>query len=202
MKNNRNGQADVFTTKEYSRIRNNIQSPKYKLLLDLAWFTGERWGALVQLKIADLYDAKGNPLKLITFRARTRKAVGGKKKVQRTRQVPVHPTLYEVLKAYTPADPDSEWLFPSKRSYTEEEISKHISLRYGDMIFREAVQKAGLGSRGLSTHSTRRSFTTHLARNGISLRIIQKLLGYADLKMLSVYIDVDDSELEGAIATL
>ncbi|PHM05792.1 integrase, partial [Nostoc sp. 'Peltigera malacea cyanobiont' DB3992] len=88
MKNNRNGQAAVFTAKEYSRIRNNIQSQKYKLLLDLAWFSGERWGALVQMKITDLYDTKGNPLRLITFRARTRKAVGGKKKVQKTRQVP------------------------------------------------------------------------------------------------------------------
>ena len=202
MKNNRNGQAAVFTAKEYSRIRNNIESQKYKLLLDLAWFTGERWGALVQMKIADLYDAQGNPLKLITFRARTRKAVGGKKKVQKTRQVPVHPTLHEALKAYTPEDPDLEWLFPSKRSYTEGEISKHISLRYADMVFREAVQKTGLESRGLSTHSSRRSFITHLARNGVSLRIIQKLLGYADLKMLAVYIDVTDCDLEGAIATL
>lgn len=58
------------------------------------------------------------------------------------------------------------------------------------MVFREAVQKAGLESRGLSTHSSRRSFVTHLARNGVSLRIIQKLLGYADLKMLAVYIDL------------
>ncbi|MBN3905121.1 MAG: tyrosine-type recombinase/integrase [Nostoc sp. NMS1] len=202
MKNNRNGQAAVFTAKEYSRIRNNIHSQKYKLLLDLAWFTGERWGALVQMKIADLYDAEDNPLKLITFRARTRKAVGGKKKVQKTRQVPVHPTLHEALKAYKREDPESEWLFPSKRSYTEGEISKHISLRYADMVFREAVQKAGLESRGLSTHSSRRSFVTHLARNGVSLRIIQKLLGYTDLKMLAVYIDVNDADLEGAIATL
>ena len=202
MKNNRNGQASVFTVAEYSKIRSKILSQKYKLLLDLAWFTGERWGALIQMKITDLYDTEGNPLKVITFRARTRKAVGGKKKTQKTRQVPVHPTLHEVLKAYTPVDLSSEWLFPSKRDYTEGEIIKHISLRYADMVFREAVRKAGLERRGFSTHSTRRSFTTHLARNGVSLRIIQKLLGYADLKMLSVYIDVNDSELEGAIATL
>ncbi|GBG20352.1 integrase family protein [Nostoc commune NIES-4072] len=78
MKNNRNGQASVFTLAEYSKVRSKIQSQKYKLLLDLAWFTGERWGALIQMKITDLYDTEGNPLKVITFRARTRKAVGGK----------------------------------------------------------------------------------------------------------------------------
>ncbi|MEH2000588.1 MAG: tyrosine-type recombinase/integrase [Nostoc sp.] len=198
MKNNRSGQASVFTMSECSKIRRCIKSQKYKLLLDLAWFTGERWGALIQLKVHDLYNDDRTVRSYVTFRSRTRKKCGGQRK---TRQVPIHPTLRESLQSYTP-DPHSEWLFPTKRSYITEEIAKHITLRYADLIFRQAVIRAGLESRGLSTHSTRRSFATHLARNGTSLRIIQKLLGYADLKMLAVYIDVDDSELEGAIATL
>lgn len=201
MKNNRNGQAAVFTMAEYSKIRKNIRSQKYKLLFDLAWFTGERWGALIQLKVSDIYEANGTPRKIITFRARTRKAVGGKKKTQKTRQVPVHPTLHQAMLAYNP-DSDSEWLFPSKKSFTEGETIKHITLRYADLMFRTAVEKAGLGSRGFSTHSSRRSFATHLAQNGVSLRIIQKLMGYTDLRMLSLYIDVTDEDLSGAIATL
>lgn len=201
MKNNRNGQAAVFTMAEYSKIRKNIRSQKYKLLLDLAWFTGERWGALIQLKVSDIYEANGTPRKIITFRARTRKAVGGKKKTHKTRQVPVHPTLREALLAYK-AESDSEWMFPSKPSYTASEVSKHITLRYADLMFRDAVEKAGLGSRGFSTHSSRRSFATHLAKNGVSLRIIQRLMGYTDLRMLSFYIDVTDEDLAGAIATL
>ncbi|MDZ8190009.1 MAG: site-specific integrase [Nostoc sp. ChiSLP02] len=201
MKNNRNGQAAVFTQGEYSKIRRNIKSQKYKVLLDLAWFTGERWGALVQMKISDVYNCDGTPRKSVTFRARTRKACGGKQKIRKTREVPVHPSLNEILMAYTP-EKDSEWLFPAKRNYTEGEISKHITLRYADLMFREAVEKAGLGGRGFSTHSSRRSFVTHLANKGISLRVIQKLMGYADLKMLSLYIDVTDEDLAGAIATL
>ena len=144
MKNNRNGQASVFTLAEYSKIRKNIRAQKYKLLLDLAWFTGERWGALVQMKKSDVYDADGNPRKSITFWVRTRKACGGKQEVKKTREVPVHPTLHEALSAYTP-DPDSEWLFPGKRNYTQGETSKHITLRYADLVFREAVERAGLG---------------------------------------------------------
>ena len=179
----------------------NIRAQKYKLLLDLAWFTGERWGALVQMKVSDVYDSDGNPRKSVTFRARTRKACGEKQKTKKTREVPVHSTLREVLSAYTP-DSDSEWLFPARRNYTQGETSKHITLRYADLVFGEAVERAGLGSRGFSTHSSRRSFVTHLAKKGISLRIIQKLMGYADLKMLSLYIDVTDEDLEGAIATL
>lgn len=201
MKNNRNGQAAVFTIAEYSKIRKNIRSQKYKLLLDLAWFTGERWGALVQMKVSDCYNADGTPRKIITFRARTRKGCGGKRKIKKTREVPVHPTLREALLTYTP-DSDSEWMFPSKRNFTEGETIKHITLRYADLMFREAVERAGLGSRGFSTHSSRRSFATHLAKNGVSLRIIQRLMGYADLRMLSFYIDVTEEDLSGAIATL
>ncbi|BAZ70562.1 hypothetical protein NIES4106_53570 [Fischerella sp. NIES-4106] len=56
MKNNRNGQAAILSEGDYSKIRKQIKSQKYKLLLDLAWYTGERWGALVQLRIDDCYN--------------------------------------------------------------------------------------------------------------------------------------------------
>nr|MCC5640549.1 site-specific integrase [Nostoc sp. CHAB 5844] len=91
MKNNRNGQAAILTETDYSKIRRHIKSQKYKLLFDLAWYTGERWGALVQLSVEDVYNSDGTPREYINFRARTRKASpDGKRK---TRQVPVHPVL-------------------------------------------------------------------------------------------------------------
>ncbi len=44
MKNNRHGQAALITEFEYVKIRSKIDKPKYKLLFDIAKFTGERWG--------------------------------------------------------------------------------------------------------------------------------------------------------------
>jgi integrase/recombinase XerD len=111
MKNNRNGQAAVLTDADYSKIRKQIKSQKYKLLLDLAWYTGERWGALVKLQMQDCYNADGTPREYINFRARTRKATP--KGIRSTRQVPVHSTLAELLAAYKPHS-DSVWLFPSR----------------------------------------------------------------------------------------
>ncbi|MHC5731990.1 MAG: site-specific integrase, partial [Nostoc sp.] len=106
-----NGQAAVLTNADYSKIRSQVKSQKYKLLLDLAWYTGERWGALVKLQLQDCYNADGTPREYINFRARTRKATPNGQRT--TRQVPVHSVLVELLAAYKP-ESNSVWLFPGR----------------------------------------------------------------------------------------
>ncbi|MBC6436211.1 site-specific integrase [Nostoc sp. HG1] len=193
MKNNRNGQAAVLTDADYSKIRKQIHSQKYKLLLDLAWYTGERWGALVKLQIQDVYSADGIPSEYINFRARTRKAAPNGKR--ETRQVPIHDILAQSLAAYKP-ETDSLYFFPSRVG------DEPMGLRWADKILREAVDKAGLAAKGISTHSTRRSFITKLARLGVSLATIKKATGHTDLKVLARYIEVTDDDVRQAIATL
>ena len=201
MKNDREGQAAILTYAECSKIRTQIRSHKYKSLFDLACYTGERWGALVQLRVADVYNDDGTPREYINFRARTRKAKpDSKRKAQdpakrKNRQVPVHPVLKEVLLGYK-AEPASLWLFPAR------EGDKPITLRWADAILRTAVDRAGLSAKGISTHSTRRSFITNLANKGINLAMIKKITGHSDLKVLSAYIEVTEDDMKNAIATL
>ncbi|MEH2454494.1 tyrosine-type recombinase/integrase [Nostoc sp.] len=202
MKNDGEGQAAVLTNAEYSKIRNQIKSRKYKLLFDLAWYTGERWGAIVQLRIADVYSEDGNPREYINFRARTRKASPNRKPKaenhtpkRKNRQVPVHPVLNEILLSYKP-ESDNTWMFPGRSG------DKPISFRRADAILRAAVDRAGLSAKGISTHSTRRSFITNLADKGINLAMIKKITGHTDLKVLSAYIEVSDDDVKRAIATL
>ncbi|MBN3926112.1 site-specific integrase [Nostoc sp. NMS4] len=201
MKNDREGQAAVLTNADYSKIRTQIRSRKYKLLFDLGWYTGERWGALVKLRVADVYNEDGTPREYINFRARTRKAKPNTKRSsqdpakRKNRQVPVHPVLKEILLSYKP-ESDYPWLFPGREGV------EPIGLRWADAILRAAVQKAGLSSKGISTHSTRRSFITNLANKGISLAMIKKITGHTDLKVLSAYIEVSDDDVRNAIATL
>lgn len=193
MKNNRSGQAPVLSEGNYSKIRKQIKTRKYQVLLDLAWYTGERWGALVQLRTEDVYGADGLPHQLITFRACTRKASPDGKR--QTRQVPVHPVLRESLQCYQPGT-ESDWLFPDRSG------DKPITMRWADLILRTAVENAGLGALGISTHSTRRSFITHLHQNGVDLYTIQKITGHKDLKALGKYIDISVDRVKNAIATL
>lgn len=193
MKVDGHGQAACITDTEYSKLRRQIQTQKYKLLLDLGWYTGERWGALIQLKVSDVYDASGKPRECITFRAATRK-----KRPDgscETRQVPVHQVLGESLASYKP-ETDSLWLFPSRDGM------KPITWRNAYDILKRACEKAGFGSKGISTHTSRRSFITKLHRNGIDPYKIKKITGHRDFKALERYIDIDPDAIKGAIATL
>ncbi|PAX52857.1 tyrosine-type recombinase/integrase [Brunnivagina elsteri] len=192
MKNNRFGQAAIISNSEYSKIRREFKSEKYKLIWDIAWYTGERWGALVQLRVDDVYQ-NGKPRETITFRANTRKArPDGKRE---TRQVPVHPSLRESLYDYIPCLA-SGWLFPSR------DETKHIDIRLADKILRSALLRADLEHKGISTHSTRRSFITKLNENGIDVATIQKITGHRDLKALAKYIEIPVDRIKGAINSL
>lgn len=193
MKNNRHGQAAIISDSDYSKIRKQIRSKKYKILLDLAWFTGERWGALVKLKVDDVYNCDGTVRSHITFKANTRKASPDGKR--QTRQLIVHSTLFEALQGYKP-DEDCDWLFPNWS------CDGHITPRWADKILRAAVERAGLEAKGISCHSTRRSFITKLHRNGTDLYTIRKITGHKDLKSLEKYVDIDSDRIKGAIEAL
>ncbi len=193
MKTDRHGQACILSDFEYSKIRKQIKSKKYKLLLDLAWYTGQRWGALVQLRVDDCYQSDGSARDYINFRARTRKASPDGKRA--TRQVPMHPVLAESLRNYK-SDSNSLWLFSDRSG------EKPITLRWADKILRSAAEKAGLAAKGISTHSTRRSFITKLHRNGTDLYTIKKITGHKDFRALERYVEIDNDRVKGAIAAL
>lgn len=193
MKRDRHGQAAIITDADYSKIRKCCRDKKYRLLFDLARYTGERWGALVQLQVEDVFDEYDRPRTHITFRARTRKARPDGKR--HTRSVPVHPQLQEILEGYRPSQ--SKWLFPSR---LRDDLP--ITLRAADQMFRATIELAGLTHKGFSTHSTRRTFITRLWERGVDLHSIQLITGHQDLKALVRYVDADPERISKALALL
>ena len=193
MKIDRSGKAGIISDSDYAKLRKNIKTLKYKILLDLAWYTGERWGALVKLHINDVYESDGTPRSIITFRAATRKKRPDG--TSETRQVPVHPNLMDALRSYRP-DRNSVWMFPSRSG------EKSICWRNAYQILEMAVERSGLTAKGISTHSTRRTFITKLHKNGVATATIKKITGHRDYKSLDGYIDIDADEVKGAIFAL
>jgi integrase/recombinase XerD len=193
VKRDRHGQGAIISDLDYAKIRQQLKAKKSRLLLDIARYTGERWGAIIQLRVEDVYDGAGRPRDYITFRAATRKArPDGQRE---TRQVPVHPTLKEILEGHKP--PSSELLFESPVL-----PGKPISLRAADFMLRLAIASAGLEHKGYSTHSTRRTFITRLYERGVDLREIQLITGHHDLKALLLYVETDPERVKRAIAVL
>ena len=66
-------------------------------------------------------------------------------------------------------------------------------------IIRQYARRAGI-DRPVSPHTLRHSFASHLLANGAPLRVIQEMLGHADIATTQVYTHVDQGRLQSVHA--
>ena len=79
------------------------------------------------------------------------------------------------------------WLFPSGKS--------HLSRVRLFQIVRAIAADAGIAPERVSPHVLRHAFATHLLSGGADLRVLQSLLGHADIATTQIYTHVDSSRL-------
>ncbi|MCC0179939.1 site-specific integrase [Waterburya agarophytonicola K14] len=189
MKNNRKGQAALWTPTVIKKMRSRLNSPMQRLIFEISLFTGERMGAIVQLKSKDVYDSSGKVLGYITFAANTRKS--SKHGKANTRQVIVHPDLKFHLERYSP--PSEGYLFPTNSS------DGYIQCRAVDKYWRKIL--TDLGYSGFSTHSSRRWVINELRKAGVAMVTISEVMGM-NIQTVRHYLDHDPIEAAKAIALL
>jgi integrase/recombinase XerD len=82
---------------------------------------------------------------------------------------------------------DALWLFPSGK--------KHLSRVRLFQIVRHMAADAGIAPERVSPHVLRHAFATHLLSGGADLRVLQSLLGHADIATTQIYTHVDSARL-------
>ncbi len=86
-----------------------------------------------------------------------------------------------------------QWVFPSRvRSIdprSSREMRHHVLESGLQKAVKRAAKQAGIDKK-TSCHTLRHSFATHMLENGVNIRMLQELLGHADVKTTEIYTHV------------
>lgn len=143
-------------------------------LLELLYGSGLRASELVALPVSAV--PRDAPFLTITGK-------GGQQ-----RMVPVSRRAQAAIAKWMEARPTgSAHLFPSRKSHL-------TRIRLYQMV-KELAARAGLDPAKVSPHVLRHAFATHLLEGGADLRVLQTLLGHADIATTQIYTHVDSARL-------
>lgn len=109
-------------------------------------------------------------------------------KGSKDRLVPISTRAQEAVAKWLEIAPGGTiWLFPSRKS--------HLSRVRLFQIVRAMAADAGIVPERVSPHVLRHAFATHLLSGGADLRVLQSLLGHADIATTQIYTHVDSARL-------
>jgi len=113
----------------------------------------------------------------------------------------------EVFVALQRAATDLRWqyVFPAKKLSKDPrsgKVRRHHVLESGlQKAVKTAVQQAAILKR-VSCHTFRHNYATHLLENGVYIRVVQELMGHADVKTIEIYTHVMEKNLTAVTSPL
>jgi site-specific recombinase XerD len=170
----------VMSVDEMKRLLAVVGNLKTRVLLSLGYGCGLRASEIVRLKVKHIETEQ----KIIRIE---------QSKGRKDRYVKLPDEMRGLLRQWWKARPSrhdpgtplqERWLFPSRKS-----ADRPITTRHLNRLFHEAADAAGI-KKGVTLHTLRHSFATHLLEDKKDIRVIQALLGHTKLETTARYAHV------------
>ena len=178
----------VLSLEETRTLLESIRRPCHYTFFWTVYSMGLRMQEALHLQVTDI-DATRN---LIHVR---------RGKGHKDRMVPIPNRSLELLRKHWVTHRNPVWLFPyegrdRKQASTAD---KPMSETTPQGVIKRAVRELGWDYRGISTHTLRHCYATHLLEAGVNLRVIQKYLGHSSLQTTTMYLHMTTTGEEAAI---
>jgi integrase/recombinase XerD len=169
-------------------LLDRVRAARLVCLIEVLYATGLRVSELVALPAS----AAEHNARMLLVRG----------KGNRERMVPLNESAKQAMLDYRALLGESErarntkWLFPSSGK------SGHMTRQHFARELRALAASAGIDSVEVSPHVLRHAFASHLLHNGADLRVVQTLLGHADISTTQIYTHVLEQRLKSLVRDL
>jgi integrase/recombinase XerD len=181
-------QARAAMDKPDQPAPDRLRAARLACLIEVLYATGLRVSELVALPVS---AAERNASLL---------AVRGKGNKERL--VPLNDAARTAMREYLAllpqdaAERQTKWLFPSFGA------AGHLTRQHFARELKTLAAAAGLRASAVSPHVLRHAFASHLLHNGADLRVVQTLLGHADISTTQIYTHVLEDRLKSLVRDL
>jgi integrase/recombinase XerD len=165
-----------------------LRAARLLCLLEVVYATGLRVSELVALPASAarkdqrmlVVRGKGNKDRLVPLNGAAKRAMAE----------------YLKLRGDAKDGAPSKWLFPS---FGEQ---GHLTRQHFARELKSLGAASGITPERLSPHVLRHAFASHLLHNGADLRVVQTLLGHADISTTQIYTHVLEERLKALVRDL
>lgn len=181
----------VLTIPEVDQIIDTIRKPALKCFFWTVYSLGLRLQEALHLQVSDIDSGR--------MLVHVRRGKGHK-----DRLIPLTAKTLHLLRAHWTTHRHPQWLFP--REGRNHQQSSTAESPMGQTTVQDCIKKVvdqlGWAKRGVSTHTLRHCYATHLLEAGVNLRQIQKYMGHSSLMTTMIYLHLTTVGEEIAVAKI
>ena len=180
---------EYLSTEEVDALENSIdltsnEGHRNRAIIEVFFSCGLRVSELTNLKLSDLFLSQG----FIRVNGK-----GGKQRLVPISERAIHELelWFDDRRQMEIKPGEEDYVFLNRRGH-------HLTRTMILIMVKRQAEAAGI-KKTISPHTLRHSFATALLKGGADLRIIQELLGHADLGTTEIYTHMDDESLRQEI---